>query len=438
MDMEALLQKYLRDELSPEELHTFRAWATREENRAALEALLARWVGREMPFQEVDPLDADALYEAVVQKAGIPAPAAANERPRAIAGGPTPVAVATPPRLIRRILPLSVAAACVLALVGTWLFRSPVNKTIRQSAAAPAAPIVPAGNKAVLTLAGGQQVVLDSAANGTLATQGGMQVVKLAGGRLAYRGADTGQALALYNKIETPRGGFFQLVLPDGSKVWLDAASSLRYPVRFTGLERTVELTGEAYFDIAPNATHPFKVMTRGVAVQVLGTAFNVMAYADEEAVRTTLVSGSVRVAHDAAAGDAAAQGGVAHDWAAHDADGGEASTRQLHPGEQASWQNGGAAWALTHPDLREVLAWKQGEFRFQDARIDAIMRQIGRWYDVDIVYSGPLPGNTFNGVIPRKEDVRQLLAVLEQTGDVRFAVKGRTIVVTSLIDHQN
>ena len=201
----------------------------------------------------------------------------------------------------------------------------------------------PASDKAILTLANGTRIVLDNAANGNLAQQGNTRVVKLAGGQLAYQaGATDPQAPPVYNEMTTPRGGYYQLVLPDGSKVWLDAASSVRYPTAFTGTTRSVELSGEAYFEIAPNASQPFLITSNGVTVQVLGTEFNLMAYADEDAVRTTLVSGSVRA--DPRKGD----------------------QLQIRPGQQASWPRSGDALKLVAPDMQEVLAWKQGEFRFQ------------------------------------------------------------------------
>jgi transmembrane sensor len=251
--------------------------------------------------------------------------------------------------------------------------------------------------------------VLDSAANGMLASQGGMQIVK-AGGVVAYRvkaggdGTEEGGDVGM-NQIATPRGGFYEMVLPDGSRVWLDAASSLKYPTVFAGGERRVELTGEAYFEVAARTGQPFYIDANNVTVEVLGTELNLMAYSDEDAIRTTLINGALRVVRGN-------------------------DRRQIQPGQQASWSSGGIEWQVSHPDMREVLAWKKGEFRFEGLPVAAIMRQIARWYDVDVVLKGSLPEVEFNGVISRKKSVSELLAVLEQTDEVHFTLLGRKIIV--------
>jgi len=332
---------------------------------------------------------------------------------------------------------VSAAAASVLVLASIFLFRHRVAAP-PVVAKAPAI-ILPAGTKATLTLANGSRIVLDSAANGSLAQQGATRVIKLDDGRLAYqavvggvdegggRGGDDsrsgidaragaggvdGEDPILYNEISTPRGGFYQLVLSDGTKVWLDVASSLRFPTAFKGKERSVELTGEAYFEIAPKADQPFFVTTNGMKVAALGTAFNVMGYQDEDAVRITLVNGLIKVARGK-------------------------DFKLAKPGQQVSWfrsggVNGGSGLVLSEPDLQQVLAWKQGEFRFDGLPISAIMRQIARWYDVEVDCKGPQRPNQFSGVIPRKKDVGELLTVLEQTDEVHFTVEGRNITVES------
>ena len=401
--------------MTADELLRFREEAARPENRAELGRLIALWINQEFPSPQPEGLDVDALYLELTRNKNIPVATgpAASLRPRV---GPEPAGHST-----RKILFLSsVAAACLLlfALNFFLLGGNSTQKMLPPIAAKAKVPVItPAGDRAVLTLADGSHILLDSAANGQLASQGNTQVVKLAGGQLAYRsgpgagagsGAGSGPgtpAPLLYNEIATPRGGYYQLILPDGSKVWLDAASSLRYPTAFGGKERSVELTGEAYFDIAPKTDQPFLITTQGMTVQVLGTEFNLMAYSDEDAVRTTLVSGSLRVVRGN-------------------------DRQQIRPGEQASWSHGGNAWQLSNPDLREVLAWKQGEFRFQNLPIAAIMRQIARWYDVDIEFRGPQPASEFNGVISRKKAVTDLLTVLEQTDEVHFTLQGRKIIV--------
>jgi transmembrane sensor len=418
MTVEELFRKYLDDNMTADELLHFREVAVRPENRAELDRLIALWIKQEFPSPQPEELDVDSLYFELTQNKHIPVASGslANVGPRESL---RPRARLEPARhSTRKIFFLSsVAAACLLlfALNFFLLGRDSTQKIPSPIVAKAKAPVItPAGDRAVLTLADGSHIILDSAANGELASQGNTQVVKLAGGQLAYRpgqaagsgpGAGSGSAASFYNEIATPRGGFYQLILPDGSKVWLDAASSLRYPTAFAGKERSVELTGEAYFDIAPKTDQPFLITTQGMTVQVLGTEFNLMAYSDEDAIRTTLVTGSLRVVRGN-------------------------DRQQIRPGEQASWSQGGNAWQLSNPDLREVLAWKQGEFRFQNLPIAAIMRQIARWYDVDIEFRGPQPASEFNGVISRKKAVTDLLTVLEQTDDVHFTLQGRKIIV--------
>jgi ferric-dicitrate binding protein FerR (iron transport regulator) len=385
MTLAELLHKYLNDELSPEELKLFRDAALRD--RAELNWLLAEWIHRDLPSMPAGDVDIDVLYDELTQRHGIPG----SRR-----------------RSSRSFLFSAVAAAVLLVVAGIFLVHHSSSAPAAVAGKTPASKpvIIPAGNKAVLTLADGSHIVLDSVANGRLASQGSMQVIKLSTGRLAYQPAPgpAGDPV-LYNEIATPRGGFYELILPDGSRVWLDAASSLRYPTAFNGTSRTVELTGEAYFQVAPNPGQPFLINTQGITVQVLGTELNLMAYSDEDAVRTTLVSGSVRVVR----GD---------------------EGQQIRPGEQAAWMRGGQHWQVSKPDMKQVLAWKRLEFRFEGLSIDAIMRQIGRWYDVDIEFRGPPPSGEFNGVISRKRSVTDLLAVLEQTDIVHFSLQGRKIIV--------
>ncbi|HMI61587.1 MAG TPA: FecR domain-containing protein [Puia sp.] len=269
--------------------------------------------------------------------------------------------------------------------------------------------IGPGGNKATLTLADGSTIDLDQAKNGTIQQQGKSQLVKVNGDMLAYK--ENRQAnkeddpKTSFNKISTPRGGKFQLVLSDGSKVWLNAASSLTYPTTFSGKERSVQLQGEAYFEIAPNAAKPFKVYHEGLQIEVLGTSFNVMAYKDEQTVKTTLLEGRVRV---------------------HNGD----QSVQLSPGQQAQ-SNDQEPFSIATADLEEVVAWKNGLFRFNESTIEEVMRQISRWYDVDVVYGSTIPKDLFRGEIYRNVNVSAVLKVLEVSG-VHFRVEGKKIFVLS------
>jgi ferric-dicitrate binding protein FerR (iron transport regulator) len=317
-------------------------------------------------------------------------------------------------------------AAAVLLLVGAggWLFY--MNRTGRQTGTASRQAkwplIAPGGNKAILTLADGSSVVLDSVAEGLVSRQGSTKVIKPGSGRLTYD-AGTGAAGTIgYNTITTPRGGEYQVVLPDGSKVWLNAASSLHFPTAFPGRSREVEITGEAYFEIAKDADKPFSVKVNGMSVEVLGTRFDINAYGDEPEMRTTLLDGSVRVRKGQ-------------------------SALVLKPGEQARARNfsvgsegrsadsaaggkrTGAVEVAKDADLDEAVAWKNGFFSYNGADIATIMRQAGRWYGVDDVYKDKLQ-EKFVAEIPRDVPLSRLLMLLEGTGQVHFSVEGKKVTV--------
>ena len=287
------------------------------------------------------------------------------------------------------------AAAAVLLLLagGTWWWMS----SRRDGGKGDATPLVakkdvpPGGHHAVLTLSNGRSIVLDSAVNGMLVQEGNAQVHKLSDGRLAYSGKENGGTTILYNTLSTPRGGQYQLTLPDGSQVWLNAASSITYPTSFAGGERMVTITGEAYFEVVHNARQPFRVRTGEQVIEDIGTSFDVNAYADEPVIRTTLVDGKVKVS----------KGNASH---------------VLSPGEQVSWQGTGGFGPVLHADVQQVLAWKNGIFSFRDADLSTVMRQLARWYDIEVEYEGPVPAGTFDGEIGRSLTLNQVLQGLAQT----------------------
>jgi transmembrane sensor len=304
------------------------------------------------------------------------------------------------------------AAAAVILLLGAgaWFWLDRAHKADYAKEKKQADHIVndalPGGNKAILTLADNSRIVLDSAANGQLAQQGKTTVIKSGEGKLVY----DANALAIdhsplsYNTLATPRGGQYQLVLPDGSKVWLNAASSIRYPTAFTGNERKVDITGEAYFEVAKDPKKPFIVnIGGGGRVEVLGTHFNINSYEDEARVRTTLLEGAVKVAKDAA-------------------------TAILKPGEQAVIADHSPLTIDHSPDLEQVMAWKNGLFDFSKADIQTVMRQITRWYDVEVVYEG-IPKGTFSGGVSRNTNLSNVLKILELS-DVKFRIEGRKLIV--------
>lgn len=298
------------------------------------------------------------------------------------------------------------AAAAVLALVavgGVVLFprkQAPAVAVTEKSVYHN--DIKPGGNKATLTLGNGSTVVLDDMAADTLATQGNSKITRTGNGQLAYQQAGAPQQV-VYNTLTTPAGGQFRLTLPDGSRVWLNAASSITFPTAFTGKDRMVELKGEAYLEISQNPQQPFKVKVRDMEVSVLGTHFNINAYPDETGVRTTLLEGSVRVNNDG-------------------------QSYMLRPGQQAQLQPNGQ-FSLHNVDTEDITAWKDGQFTFNDADIHTVMRQVARWYGAEVVYQGAVTHH-FMGTIPRDVPVSRVLKMLELTGRVSFVVEGNKIIV--------
>lgn len=302
-----------------------------------------------------------------------------------------------------------VAASLIgVAVVGALLYIG--NKhDVKTVASAPVAShlkndVAPGGNKAVLTLSDGSSVVLDQAGKGTIAKQGAAQVMKLDDGKLAYNILTEKPTELAYNTLTTPAAGQFQVLLPDGSKVWLNNASSLRYPVAFTAKDREVELKGEAYFEIAPNSRQPFKVRVDGMLVDVLGTSFNISAYTDEKTIKTTLLTGAVRVSK----GDAKSL---------------------LKPNEQVQLDESGKLSVLKDVDVDGEIAWKSGLFHFERADIKTVMRVLARWYDLDVQYEGPVTGHEFGGYIERGLNLSQVLEIL-QKNQVHFDLDGRKLTV--------
>jgi len=307
-------------------------------------------------------------------------------------------------------------AAIVLSLTGIAALllyyvvggRRDKEKTVAETiVAAPVTDIVPGSNKAILTLGDGTNVVLDTTSNGQVSTQGNTRVIKLDNGQLKYMKDKQGQlsGKTIYNTISTPRGGQYQVVLSDGSKIWLNASSSLRFPTEFSEKAREVEVTGEAYCEIVHNASKPFRVKVKDMLVSVLGTRFDVMAYDDESAIKTTLLEGSLQVSNAKVAS-------------------------VITPGQQAILHKNGSFQLLHDADIEEAVAWKNGKFVFNSADIHAIMRQVERWYDVDISFEREADLH-FTGQLSRYVNVSELLRKLELTHEVHFRIeKGRITVL--------
>ncbi|MBC9931211.1 FecR family protein [Chitinophaga qingshengii] len=311
--------------------------------------------------------------------------------------------VQAPPKRSYRWAYAAAAAVLVLVVAGVALFprkQAPVvaEKSVFRN------DLNPGGNKATLTLGNGTIIALDDIVTDTLTPQGGSKITGSGKGQLAYEAQPGAVQQVVYNTLTTPAGGQFRLTLPDGSKVWLNAASSITFPTAFTGADRTVELKGEAYLEVSRNPQQPFKVKVRDMEVAVLGTHFNVNAYTDEAAIRTTLLEGSVRVNN-----------------------GGQAYT--LKPGQQAQLQSNGQFSLLNDVATEDITAWKDGQFAFNDADIRTVMRQVARWYGAEVVYEGNVTHH-FMGNIPRDVPVSRLLKMLELTGRVSFVVEGNKIIV--------
>lgn len=300
------------------------------------------------------------------------------------------------------------AAVLTLFIAGTIYYytrQTSMEPLAAQSGTVPKHTIVPGSNKATLLLANGSTITLNDEHDGTLAQQGNTQVIKLNTGQLAFRsgnGKDAGNMAAL-NTLSTPRGGQYQITLADGTIVWMNAASKLIFPTSFNGKDRTVKLIGEAYFEIAPNEHQPFILNVNNMQVKVLGTHFNVKAYDDEPMVKTTLLQGMVKVA---------------------------ANDKEvlLKPGQQAKMNNSGEINVVV-ANVDDVVAWKNGTFSFNDVTIEEVMRQIARWYDVEIIYPEGIPQGLFRGEIDKASDITTVLKILEVSG-VRFNVEGRKILV--------
>lgn len=264
--------------------------------------------------------------------------------------------------------------------------------------------VKPGGNKAVLTLASGEQIILTSAKDGHLAVQGNSEISKTADGSIAYHQNGGPSASSAYNMVNTPVGGQYHLILSDGTNVWLNAASSIKFPAVFTGTERKVELTGEAYFEVAHNAAKPFRVKSNHQVVEVLGTHFNLNSYPDDTGTITTLLEGSVKVTASS-------------------------GSKLIKPGQQSVLK--GTHLNVAPADVEEAVAWKNGYFKFNED-LETIMGKVARWYNMSVVYqSRPDASYTFEGEISRQRNLSEILTMMEYTGKVHFTIEGRRIIVT-------
>jgi transmembrane sensor len=310
-----------------------------------------------------------------------------------------------PVRRLNRTILYKIAAMLIAVLGVAWYcttILTPKQNNIAENSAKPLQHETP-GNKAVLTLANGSTMVLDNADNGLIAKQGNTRVNKTHDGELIYNneGVNENNKVEI-NMVSTLSGGQYQISLPDGSKVWLNALTSLKFPTAFTGTERVVELTGEAYFEVAKNKNMPFKVkLANNTSIQVLGTHFNIMAYANEGSINTTLLEGSINV-----------QKGTL--------------SKIMIPGQEAKITD---EIKLRTVNAEEAVSWKNGLFSFDRSNIHTVMRQIERWYNVEVVYEGKVPDNQITGYISRSSNLAEVIKMLELSG-LRIVPEGRKLKV--------
>jgi transmembrane sensor len=401
--LQYLVQQYLNNKSTAEELEEFWQQVRQLKDETVMQQELdALWqqsaVGHEAPAMGWEP-----VLQQVYDKA-----AAHMQKP------------AVMPMWRRPVFRWTAAAVVVLSLgvAAYWFLNN--NKTVSTTGAVATTTVqdvpAPQNNRATITLSNGQTVYLDSAGNGALATQGNVQVVKLADGQIAYKGAANE---LVYNTLKNPRGSrVIDMMLSDGSHIWLNAGSSITYPVAFVGNDRKVEVTGEVYFEVAHNASKPFLVRHNDMEVKVLGTHFNINAYDDEPDVKVTLLEGSVRVG--SAIGPAPKR----------------EQSAMLKPGQQAVLASNSrftiddSRLTINHsPDINQVMAWKNGLFSFAGADLATVMRQLSRWYDIQVKYEGQIPARKFSGEITHDLTLSQLMNGLQSLG-IKFRIEGRTMIV--------
>ncbi|THU33027.1 FecR family protein [Niastella caeni] len=404
-----LLQLYAANQASREEVEELFAWLKKQEGDDALKKFIFDTAGKEAHSATLPEKDWDRIWQSV--ESGI---TSAN----------------TSAKIVRpywsRVSRGGIAAAVLLLVMAgsAWFYFSRPKPTSAPvvSAVTIKKDIAPGGNKALLTLADGTTIVLDTVQTGLLALQGQTKIIKQNTAQLIYNSPATSEQKAgevLYNRVTTPHGGQFQLMLPDGTNVWLNAGSSLCFPATFSTSKRMVQLTGEAYFEVAsltpPGGSKkvPFivKIGTSSGAqgeIEVLGTHFNVNAYDDEEAIKTTLLEGKVKVVKR----ETVPQGGSKEE------------SGILKPGEQAVLSRAHSPLTIHHsPNVQQVMAWKNGYFRFKETGIRELMRQVERWYNVEVEFKTDRTDQYYTGVVSRSQNISALLQTLELTGTVHFQI---------------
>lgn len=398
LNFDILLAKFLKEDITPDELKLFLRLAQQQYNQERIREVIREKLDDNAYSGLADETRIEELFQEMLSKT--------------IKQSEEPGSAVVPVRGVKRFSTVSIAASLVLALgAGAYLYfetmypEQPQITTQRISFEKETKnDILPGGNKATLTLSDGSVIILDSSTNGRLAMEGSAAVIKLADGRLAYESAGADAGKIVYNTMSTPPGGQYELILPDGSKVWLNAASSIVYPTVFAGKERKVKIRGEAYFEIAHNVSMPFIVDIDNMEITVLGTHFNVNAYPEETATKTTLLEGALKVVS-------------------------RTSSTLLKPGQQAQLAKDGKLNVKEGEDLEAAIAWKNGLFSFNGDDLKSIIQQLARWYDIEVHYEGSIPKRRFSGYVFRSLNVSEALKVLE-LNQVRFRLEGRKLTV--------
>ena len=397
--LQILMGLYFDKTINEVQLHELSQWVTLHSKDEELIQLLEQQWNHHQANAIIPDVESDRIITAILTSSS------------SIQITPSDNNVITISSKVKWLKRLAVAASILIIFSVGYLKLQPGKRLPSTNPIAKVAPIkndvMPGGQKALLTLSDGSQIVLDSASNGLLSQQGGTKVIKLANGQLEYAATTGSSAELVYNTMSTPAGGQYQLTLPDGSKVWLNASSSIHYPTAFTQNERRVTITGEAYFEIAKNAQKPFIVkMYNGSEVKVLGTHFNIKAYTDEEQINTTLLKGSINVSQGA-------------------------KNNLLKPGNQAQIDKSGKINIVMDVNTEEAVAWKNGNFQFTSADVTTVLKQAARWYNIDVVYAGTTSSeNKFTGKIPMSVNLSRLLKWLEYS-DIHFKLEGRKLIVT-------
>ncbi|MCD2425652.1 FecR domain-containing protein [Niabella pedocola] len=390
-----LLEAYTSQKATSQEEKELWDWVQHAQEDIVLRDYVHKLWNGQPPDQTFNQVDWDRMFDAIVSR---------NEM------------VPTIPRRKRLFMRWHqvAAAVAILAVLSAGFYFAFFKKDHSQQPVTALHDIkAPQTNRATITLSNGQKVYLDSMARGALVAQGGVQVLKLADGRIIYKGAASEE---LYNTLTNPRGSkVIDMILADGTHIWLNSGSSIRYPAAFVGDERKVSITGEAYFEVARDTKKPFKVVlpsfkgVRGGEITVLGTHFNVNAYDDEKAIKTTLLEGSVLLNLSSPSQTK--------------------QTARLRPGQQARIADD--LVVASDPNLEEVMAWKNDRFDFgEKTDIETLMRQLARWYDIDVHYAGKINAH-FGGSISRQVNVSGVLKLLEATGGAKFRIEGKTVTIT-------